>query len=112
MLCKIKLASDFADSLCSMSHSGQCESEQRPCTMYLYPADGVRCIVSMYTFANKGAGVATIGGITTCCLPKLAKSASQDEPGDVLSHPWPPVSFGKEGISRIKTMVARIVMCR
>ena len=49
----------------SARNSGQVDSEQRPCTMYFFPAEAGRCIVSMNTLPNKGAGVATIGGMRT-----------------------------------------------
>ena len=49
----------------SARNSTKCVSEQRPCTIYLQPFDFGRCIVSVYTLANRGAGLATTGGIKT-----------------------------------------------
>ena len=54
----------FPVSARSVRYLGKWVSEQRPCTRYLKPPDFGRCIVSMYIFANKGAGVATTGGMS------------------------------------------------
>ena len=63
MSSKIQSLMVFAVSVWRDQYLGKCTREQRPCTKYLKPPDFRRCMVSIYILVNKGAGVATTGGM-------------------------------------------------
>ena len=65
MSSKIQSPMVFVVSAWREQYLGKCAREQRPCTKHLKPPDFGRCMVSMYILANKGAGVATTGGMKT-----------------------------------------------